>query len=61
MVASKTGLDSTDAEQMVQFCLLMPMGREKPLEWNSKELAALTAYTLKYQKDYIATKAAEKK
>ncbi len=53
MVESKTGISSTTAEQMVQFCLLMPMGREKPLEWDSRELAALTAFTLQYQKDYL--------
>ena len=56
MVESKTGLTSTDAEQMVQFCLLMPMGRDKPLAWDSRELAALTAYTLQYQKDYLKAK-----
>lgn len=57
MVESKTGMTSTDAEQMVQFCLLMPMGKEKPLAWDSRELAALTAYTLEYQKEFIKAKA----
>jgi len=40
------------AEGMVQFCILKPMGHKEPLAWDSKELAALTAYTLKLQKDF---------
>jgi len=39
-------------EGMVQYCILKPMGQKEPLAWDSKELAALTAYTLKLQKDF---------
>ena len=37
------GLDSVNAETMVQFCMVVPMAA-KPLPWDSKDLAALTAY-----------------
>lgn len=43
MAKSMAGLESIDAEQMVQFCMIVPMKAE-PLPWDSKELAALTAY-----------------
>ncbi|PIP81220.1 MAG: hypothetical protein COW84_01030 [Gammaproteobacteria bacterium CG22_combo_CG10-13_8_21_14_all_40_8] len=43
MSSSMAGLDKIDAEQMVQFCMLAPMKTE-PLPWESKDLAALTAY-----------------
>jgi len=56
MVESRTGLKRVNAEQMVQFCMLAPMGRKEPLPWDSRELAALTAYTLKLQKEFQAKK-----
>lgn len=43
MANSMADLESIDAEQMVQFCMIVPMKAE-PLPWDSKELAALTAY-----------------
>jgi len=43
MARSKSGLESIDAEQMVQFCMVVPM-KSEPLAWDSRELAALTAY-----------------
>jgi len=43
MAKSMAGLTSIDAEQMVQFCMIVPMKAE-PLPWDSEKLAALTAY-----------------
>lgn len=43
MAKSTSGLESIDAEQMVQFCMLQPM-KSTILPWDSKELAALTMY-----------------
>lgn len=44
-----SGIDKVDAEQMVQFCMMRPM-MGKPLSWDSRELAALTAYVEQQQK-----------
>ncbi len=38
---------------MVQFCMLQPMQAE-PLAWDSRELAALTAYVKHIQPGYHA-------
>ena len=43
MAESMSGLTSIDAEQMVQFCMIVPM-KSEPLAWDSRELAALSAY-----------------
>ncbi len=43
MAKSMADLESIDASQMVQFCMIVPMKAE-PLPWSSRELAALTAY-----------------
>lgn len=43
MAARMSGLESIDAEQMVQFCMIVPM-KSEPLAWDSRELAALAAY-----------------
>lgn len=51
MAKDVSGLDALDAEQMVQFCIIRPM-MSKPLPWDSKELAALTAYVLETRKQY---------
>jgi hypothetical protein len=52
MVKTATGKDLfVDAEQMVQFCMINPM-QAKPLAWDSKELAALTAFVVEFQKGY---------
>ena len=37
------GVDEVTAAEMVQFCMLQPMGTD-PLPWNFRELKALTAY-----------------
>jgi hypothetical protein len=36
---------------MVQLCMVIPMA-SKPLAWDSKELAALSAYSLEVQKTF---------
>lgn len=51
MVNDATGLDQVTAEQMVQFCMMRPMAN-KPLAWDSQELAALTAYVEESQKEF---------
>lgn len=43
MAKQRSGVDMVDADEFVQFCLMAPM-ESKPLPWNSKKLAALTAY-----------------
>lgn len=43
IVKDKAGLDSVEAAEMVQFCVVVPLAG-KPLDWASEELAALTAY-----------------
>lgn len=51
MARDQAGLKRIRADEMVQFCMVVPMAA-KPLPWNSKELAALTAYTLELQKAF---------
>lgn len=46
-----SNMDTITAEGMVQYCLIRPM-MSKPLPWDSKELAALTAYVEDLQKEY---------
>ena len=54
MVKAQIGVDlSVDAEQIVQFCMMSPM-QAKPLAWDSKELAALSAFVVEFQKGYKA-------
>jgi hypothetical protein len=43
MAKSKAGLEQVNAAEMVQLCMVVPMQAE-PLDWQSEELAALTAY-----------------
>ena len=45
------GVKSVSAEEMVQFCMLVPMA-SKALPWNSRELASLAAYTVSLQKSF---------
>lgn len=56
MPQAQSGIRKVDAEQMVQFCMVVPMAA-KPLAWDSRELAALTAYTGEAQKAFIKTSA----
>jgi cytochrome c len=43
MTEQPGGLKQVSLDEMVQFCMVVPMAA-KPLAWDSKELAALTAY-----------------
>lgn len=51
MAKEVSNMDTITAEGMVQYCLIRPM-MSKPLAWDSKELAALTAYVEDVQKDH---------
>ncbi|MDM8568350.1 hypothetical protein QUF50_02310 [Thiotrichales bacterium HSG1] len=51
MVKGKFGVEQVELDEMVQFCIIEPMAG-KPLAWDSKQLAALTAYTQKLQNEY---------
>ncbi len=51
MVKGKFGLEQVELDEMVQFCIIEPMAG-KALPWESKELAALTAYTNKLQQEF---------
>ena len=48
MPAQMAGVQEVSAEEMVQFCMLVPMQSET-FAWNSKELAALASYTVALQ------------
>ena len=52
-MAKESGMDQIDLDEMIQFCILTPM-EAKPLPWDSRELAALTAYTAELQKSFVA-------
>lgn len=57
MPKAQAGLAQVNADEMIQFCLLVPMA-SKPLPWDSRELAALTAYTTQVvQQEYMKTAA----
>lgn len=43
MASGRAGLEQVTTEEMVQLCMVVPMKAE-PLPWDSKELAALSAY-----------------
>lgn len=51
MPKQRAGLKRIQADEMVQFCMVVPMA-SKPLPWESKELAALTAYVQEIQKTF---------
>ncbi len=57
MAAQRAGLKQVNAAEMVQFCMIVPM-QGKPLDWGSRELAALTAYTEEVQKQFKVAVAA---
>ncbi|MEW5709293.1 MAG: cytochrome C peroxidase [Pseudomonadota bacterium] len=57
MTDQQIGLKKVYLDEMVQACMVMPMAA-KPLPWDSKELAALVAYTEKVQKTFDPKKAA---
>lgn len=51
MPSQMAGAGKIHADEMAQFCLLVPM-QSKTLPWNSTELAALAAYTVELQKTF---------
>jgi len=51
MARDQLGRKSIYLDEMVQACMIMPMAA-KPLPWNSKELAELTAYVAELQKTF---------
>jgi len=53
MTKQRAGLNIVDADEFIQFCLIAPMA-SKTLPWESKKLAALTAYVKEVkQKNFI--------
>ena len=51
MAKQMANVDQVSADEMAQFCLLVPM-QSKTLPWGSRELAALAAYTEELQKTF---------
>jgi cytochrome c len=51
MTKDKAGMKTVHLDEMIQACMAMPMAA-KPLPWNSRELAALVAYTQDVQKTF---------
>lgn len=51
MARDRIGVKTIHLDEMIQACMLMPMAA-KPLPWDSKELAALVAYTQSVQKTF---------
>jgi hypothetical protein len=51
MPHQQAGVSEVEASEMVNFCMIVPMGAE-PLAWDSEELAALTAYVEHIQAGY---------
>ena len=51
MPEQQGGVSAVNAAEMVQFCMLVPMGAD-PLPWDSVELASLTAYVESIQDGY---------
>ncbi len=51
MVKERAGIKRIHLDEMVQVCMVIPMAA-KPLPWDSKELAALTAYAGELQKSF---------
>ena len=51
MAKNQLGRKTVHLDEMIQGCMVMPMAA-KPLPWDSKELAGLTAYLLTVQKTF---------
>jgi hypothetical protein len=57
-MAKGMGIHAIQVDEMVQLCMVNPMANE-PLPWDSRELAALAAYSVDVaQQNYIAAKSA---
>ena len=48
MPKAQAGVEYVDVDEMVNFCMVAPM-QAKPMEWNSEDLLALSAYALELQ------------
>ena len=57
MPHAQAGVKQVSADEMVQFCMIVPMAG-KPLDWGSRKLAALAAYTGAIQTQFKAAVAA---
>lgn len=51
MAKDRLGSKTVHLDEMIQGCMVKPMAA-KPLPWDSKELAGLTAYLLTVQKTF---------
>ena len=58
MPSEMAGVGPITLDEMVQFCMVVPM-QAKPLKWGSSQLAALTAYSATVQKGFNPCKAAK--
>jgi cytochrome c len=58
MAKDRAGLEMVTAAEMVQLCMAIPMAAE-PLDYESVELAALTAKVMDLQKSFDPSKAGE--
>ncbi len=56
MPSQMAGVGPVYLDEMVQFCLIVPM-QSKTLEWGSRELAALTVYAASLQSGFNPCKA----
>lgn len=57
-MAKGMGIHSIQIDEMVQLCMVNPMAN-KPLPWDSRELASLSAYSVDVaQRNYVAAVAA---
>ena len=54
MAKNQFHVDPVYLDEMIQGCMVGPMAT-KPLPWNSRELADLTAYVAQYQKGFQPT------
>lgn len=57
MARDRAGMDQVTAAEMVQLCMAIPMNAQ-PLDYDSEELAALTAYSISLQAGFTPDVAA---
>jgi hypothetical protein len=53
MASNMFGVEEVNAAEMVQMCMVVPMGAD-PLDWQSEELAALAAYVEVLRTEFAA-------
>jgi len=51
MPSQMAGVGKIYADEMAQFCMVVPM-QSKPLAWNSRQIKALTSYTIALQRSF---------